>query len=162
MFPEKRKHIFALCRELNLSDEQRRLIQFSVTGKESTTEMNNRDADNIIKTLIAEKKKLFRNRPGSGRKMTPSESIKPGQHKNHLPSGENIITLMTPEQYAKIKALSIHLTGSFSEDAMNKFTQRQFRKPLRNLTSNQAISLIEIQKKMLNRKINKGENNDIQ
>ncbi|MCL2154079.1 MAG: regulatory protein GemA [Leptospirales bacterium] len=163
MFPEKRKHIFALCRELGFSDEQRKLIQYSATGKESMTEMNNRDADNVIKTLVTEKRKLKKNKPGSGKKMTPAESIKPGQHKNYLPHGDNIITLMTWEQYAKIKALSIHLTGSFSEEAMNKFTQRQFKKPLRYLTSNQAISLIETQKKMLSRKIkNKGGNNDFQ
>ncbi len=162
MSPEKRRHIFALCRELNLTDEQRKLIQYSVTGKESTTEMNNRDADNVIKTLIAEKKKLKKNRPGSGRKMTPAESVKPGQHKNHLPSGDNVIVLMTPDQHAKIKALSIHLTGSFSEESMSKFTQRQYHKPFRNLTADQALNLIETQKKMLARKITNtgGNSND--
>ena len=161
MSPEKRRHIFALCRELNLTDEQRKLIQYSVTGKESTTEMNNRDADNVIKTLISEKKKLKKNRPGTGRKMTPAESVKPGQHKNHLPFGENVIVLMTPDQYAKIKALSIHLTGAFSEETINKFTQRQYHKPLRLLAAGEALNLIETQKKMLARKIkNTGGNNE--
>jgi|GEM_PF-1972175 hypothetical protein len=161
MSPAKRRHIFALCRELNLTDDQRKIIQYSVTGKESITEMNDREADNVIKKLISEKKKLP-NRPGAGRKMTPAESLKPGHHKNHLPSGDNVIVLMTPDQYAKIKALSIHLTGTFSDVAMNRFTQRQYRKPLRRLTAGEALNLIETQKKMLARKIkNKGEKNDI-
>jgi hypothetical protein len=149
----KRRRIFALCRELNLDEEQRKIIQFSVTGKESTTEMNDRDAMSLIKTLLVEKKKLNKNKAGSRKKMTPEESIKTGTHRKPLPSGNNVIRLMTPEQYAKIKALSIHLTGSFSESSMDKFTQRQYHKPLRRLKSDEAIKLIEIQKKMLERKI---------
>lgn len=153
---QKRRHIFALCNELNLSDEQRKLVQYSATGKESTKDMSNRDADSVIKVLISQKKKLYRHKPGISKNMTPAESLKSGEHTNHLAHGDNIINLMTPEQYAKIKALSIHLTGSFSENAMNKFTQRQFKKPLHSLTADQAIKLIETQKKMLHRKIKQG------
>jgi len=142
----KRKYIFALCRELNLDTDQRREIQFSVTGKESTSKMNNREADEVIKVLKKETAKLFKNRPQK-------------KEKSKLPSGKNVIRLITPAQYSKIEALSILLTGSFSESKMNKFTQRQYGKPLKRLTSNQAINLIETQKTMLKRKTN-GVQND--
>lgn len=153
---KKRKLIFALCRELNIPEEQRRIIQYSATGKESTTEMSNSDADSVIKVLTAEKKRLLKYTPGCSPSMTAEASVKPGKHRNHLPSGDNIITLMTPDQLSKIKAMSIHLTGGYNEESMNKFTQRQYHKPLRRLTSGEAISLIETQKRMLNRKIKEG------
>jgi hypothetical protein len=157
MCPKKRRHIFALSRELRLTEEQRKIIQYSATGKESTTEMNDREADRLIRVLVEHKKKLKISKSGKATKMTPAESVKKGKQRNSLPSGENVIVLMTPEQAAKIRALSIHITGSFKEESMNRFTLRQFRKPFNRLTSNEAIRLIETQKKMLHRQINQKE-----
>ncbi len=152
MNSHKRRHIFALCRELKLDDTQRRTIQFSVTGKESSSELTNSEADAVIKVLYAEKKKMFRHQPRPRKKMTAQESLRRGNWKNKLPNNKKVISLMTAEQYRKIQALSIMITGEFKESQINKFTMRQYKKPLGKLTAVEAIRLIESQKQILKRK----------
>lgn len=135
---ENRRHIFYLCGRMGLSDEERHLIQQSVCGKESLAEMNDFEAGNLIDALKAELRKW------SARKGT--------QH-NRLGHGANVHTLISPEQRKKIIAMSIQAYGIYDESAMDMFCRRQFHKPFRRLTSDEAIKLIEIQKSILKRKL---------
>jgi len=160
---ENRRRIFYYVNKLGLDDSTRRAIQFSVTGKESLTEINNFEADMIIKTLKSELFKIRKNiqkTAGPGRKMTAEESLKPGKHINKIPHADNVYSLITPEQIGKIKAMSLQIYGKYDELNMDRFCQRQFKKKFRRLRSDEAIKLIEIQKTMLRRKIAKEKKND--
>ena len=139
MITEKnRRHIFYLCNKLGLDSEARRNIQYSACGKESMKEMSDRDASAVIDALKTERRK---------------QSVKRGRWKNRLGHGENVYNLMTPEQRKKITAMSIQVYGRFDEGRIDKFCRRQFKKPYRLLSSDDAVKLIEIQKSMLNRKL---------
>lgn len=148
MRADKRRHIFALVTEIGLSEEERRTIQHAATGKESLRDMSNEEADALIKTLIRERnKKLY---------MTPQESIAKGRVHNTLPKGGNLFVFPTEQQIAKIKALSIHITGSADPQALDRFAMRQYRKPFKQLSAQQAARMIETQKQILKRKIATG------
>ena len=135
---KNRRTIFYLCRKLNYDTEIRHNVQHSVTGKESTTEMSDHDALKLIAFLKTELQK---------------QSTKKGKQRNFLSHDENVINLMTPEQKSKIIALSMQIYSKFDENQVNRFCQRQFKKPFRRLTAPDAIELIEIQKQILKRKL---------
>ncbi|HOW81357.1 MAG TPA: DUF1018 domain-containing protein [Spirochaetota bacterium] len=135
---QNRRRIFFLCKRMGLDAETRHLIQYGATGRESLKDMNDQDAWRLIHALKAELRKR-----GAPRR---------GIWKNHLPKGDNVVNLMTAEQRAKIKAMSMRIYGSFDENSMNKFCGRQFAKQFNHLTADEAIRLIEIQKSILDRK----------
>lgn len=135
MREKKRRHIFYLCGRLGIGDEERRELQLSICGKESMKNMTDTDAAKVIGYLEG--------------KM----SVVPGQRKNRLVHGPNVYTLMTPDQRKKIVALSIRIFDNFREDRMDEFSRRRFGKPFRSITSKEAARIIEIQKSMLSRKL---------
>jgi hypothetical protein len=65
-----------------------------------------------------------------------------------------IIWLMNERQAEKIQALGSEM--AWGEDQLNKFSQRQYRKNLNQLTSRQAQSLIEALKAILHKQQNQG------
>ncbi|TAL31554.1 MAG: DUF1018 domain-containing protein [Spirochaetes bacterium] len=135
---QNRRHIFYLCTRLGLDELARHTIQHSVCGKEHLSDMNDSEAGLLIQTLKGELRKW---------------SARQGTRHNHLVHGDNIHNLMTPEQRGKIVAMSIQAYGKFEAETMDRFCRRQFKKPYRLLTSDDAIKLIEIQKGILKRKL---------
>ncbi len=133
-----RRHIFYLCNRLGLDTEARRTIQHSVCGKEHLGDMNDLDAHRLIDALKLEARKW---------------SVRKGTRHNRLGHGGNVYNLITPEQRGKIVAMSIQAYGKFNEETMDLFCRRQFHKPFRRISSQEAVKLIEIQKSILKRKL---------
>lgn len=77
---QDRKSIFALCRELNINDEERHNLVYGVTGKTSLTELSEIETKAVIKELTERMK--FKNRP-----------VTPQKHKS-----ESVPGMMTAEQ----------------------------------------------------------------
>ncbi|MGN1137106.1 MAG: regulatory protein GemA [Oscillospiraceae bacterium] len=84
MTAQERKSIFAFCRELGMSDDDRHALIYSITGKESTTELTPGETKSVIHELT-ERLKL-KNR------TKPLEERKPRAYRPSVPG------MMTPEQ----------------------------------------------------------------
>ncbi|MGN1305331.1 MAG: regulatory protein GemA [Oscillospiraceae bacterium] len=84
MTAQERKSIFAFCRELGMSDDDRHALIYSITGKESTTELTPGETKSVIHELT-ERLKL-KNR------TKPLEERKPRAYRPRVPG------MMTPEQ----------------------------------------------------------------
>ena len=84
MTAQERKSIFAFCRELGISEDDRHALIYSVTGKESTTELSADETRQVIHELT-ERLKL-KNR------TKPLEERKPRAYK------PQVAGMMTPEQ----------------------------------------------------------------
>lgn len=138
----QRRKIFALSKLLKLNDENRRLIQQSVCGKESLSKATKKDAIAIITQL---------------NKMIRENSLERGETHNHRVHHGKVYNLISPQQISKIQNLSISIYGSYTESKLDSFCNRQFGKKLRKLSSDDAIKLIEIQKTLLRRKIKEEE-----
>lgn len=149
---QNRQRIFRLCTLLGFDDDQRHELAQQYTGKESLTKMTDSDAGKFIRGLatLASKHGLSKGQ------WTAEKSIKRGTQRNTRIHQPNVYNLMSAEQREKIIVLSCHIFGEFDEHNMDKFCYRQFKKPFRQLSSDDAIKLIEIQKSMLERKIKKG------
>lgn len=84
MTAQERKSIFAFCRELGMSDDDRHALIYGITGKESTTELTPGETKSVIHELT-ERLKL-KNR------TKPLEKRKPRAYRPSVPG------MMTPEQ----------------------------------------------------------------
>lgn len=53
MTASQRKAIFGICKKLGMSDDDRHALVLSVTGKESTKELTDRETEDVIRELKA-------------------------------------------------------------------------------------------------------------
>lgn len=142
MTAKKRRTIFALCRELELDESARHQIQYSITGKESLSEINDQQADDIIRCLREQQQK-------NG--YDTEKSLRPGKTKNKRMHSSKVYNMASKEQRSKIIAMSIRIYGEFVESKMDVYCQRRFKKPFKQISSDEAIKLIEAQKEILER-----------
>lgn len=81
MDAQNRKAIFAMCRQLNIDNDDRRALIYGVTGKESTKELNDAEAKAVIgelserisRSLPLEKRKPKVYSPSVAGMMTPEQ-----------------------------------------------------------------------------------------
>ena len=111
--------------QLGLDDGMLHDFVYTLTKKTSIRELTIKEANLVISTMLKELVK----------------TTKPKDHK--------VIWLMNENQADKIKALGAAM--AWNMDQLDKFSNRQYRKPLNRLTSREAQSLIEALKAILNR-----------
>jgi hypothetical protein len=145
-----RRRIFRLCNLLGFDDAMRHDITMQVTGDESLKNIGNREAMALIKCLSENARKQGLLSQG---KWTAVDSIKRGTQRHSRVHHPKVYNLMSPEQKDKIITMSCHLIGEFDERRIDSFCFRMFKKPFKQISSDEAIKLIEIQKNMLKRKI---------
>lgn len=63
MTVQERKSIFAYCRELGMSEDDRHALIYSITGKESITELSDKETQQVIHELTERLKQKNRTRP---------------------------------------------------------------------------------------------------
>lgn len=68
MTAQERKSIFAFCRELGIGEDDRHALIYSVTGKESTTELTPNETHQLIHELTERLKLKNRTKPLEERK----------------------------------------------------------------------------------------------
>lgn len=68
MTAQERKSIFAFCRELGIGEDDRHALIYSVTGKESTTELTSDETHQLIHELTERLKLKNRTKPLEERK----------------------------------------------------------------------------------------------
>ena len=68
MTAQERRSIFAFCRELGMSDDDRHSLIYSITGKESTTELTPGETKSVIHELTERLKLKNRSEPLHTRK----------------------------------------------------------------------------------------------
>ena len=81
MDAQNRKAIFAMCRQLNIDNDDRRALIYCVTGKESTKELTDAEAKAVIgelserisRSLPLEKRKPKVYSPSVAGMMTPEQ-----------------------------------------------------------------------------------------
>lgn len=71
MTNSQRKAIFGMCKQLEISEDDRRALIYSVTGKESTKELTDRETEDVLKELRAR----------SESKIVPPEKRNPKAYK---------------------------------------------------------------------------------
>lgn len=82
MTASQRKAIFGMCKTLGMSDDDRRALVLSVTGKESTKELTDRETEDVLREL---RKRL-------GGETVPREKRNPKAYKPAVPG------MITPDQ----------------------------------------------------------------
>lgn len=75
MTASQRKAIFGMCGQLGMNDDDRRALICSVTGKESTKELTDRETEDVLKEL---RKRL-------GGETVPPEKRNPKAYKPEVP-----------------------------------------------------------------------------
>lgn len=83
MTSAQRKAIFGMCKNLGMTEDDRRALIFGLTGKESTKELTDAETEAVIREL--------RSREG-GKAAVPLEKRKSKAY------GERVAGMMTPEQ----------------------------------------------------------------
>lgn len=78
MTAQERKSIFAFCRELGIGEDDRHALIYSVTGKESTTELSADETRQVIHELTERLKLKNRTKPLEERKPRAYKPSVPG------------------------------------------------------------------------------------
>jgi phage gp16-like protein len=117
-------------KQLGLDNDLLHDFVYALTKKTSLRDLTIKDANLVISTMLKELMKTTK------------------------PKNNKIIWLMNERQAEKIQALGSEM--AWGEDQLNKFSQRQYRKNLNQLTSRQAQSLIEALKAILHKQQNQG------
>jgi hypothetical protein len=68
MTTQERKSIFAFCRDLGIDDESRHALVYGITGKESLTELDEKETKAVISELMERMKMCNRTDPLDHRK----------------------------------------------------------------------------------------------
>lgn len=84
MTAQERKTIFAFCHELHINDDERHMLVYGVTGKESLTELTAQETQAVIADL--------RERTRGTERITPPEKRNPRVY------AQNVAGMMTPTQ----------------------------------------------------------------
>ena len=93
MTDAQRKSIFGMCTQLGMSEDDRRALICSVTGKESTKELTSRETEDVIQEL---RKRL-------GGETVPPEKRNPNAYKPEVPG------MITNRQKSRAFALLFEL-----------------------------------------------------
>lgn len=131
----KIRTIFALKKELKLSDEELYLHLNSVCKTDSISKLSEFQADQFIKSLRVT---LYKTKPRRKQKT--------------IRSGSNVIAIMTPDQRTYIEDLiqKVNSLGTYKL-TLEGMSQRQFKKPANRLTRANAKALTEALKSMYER-----------